>query len=58
MVDPEEGCSGLKNVFIDHIFHDTKTPWTKTTAIMGVHTLGSAKPENSGYNGTWSDPKN
>ena len=55
MVDPEDGCVGMKNVFIDHIFHGTKTPWTLTTAIMGVHTLGRAKPENSGYNGTWSD---
>lgn len=29
-----------------------------TAAIMGAHTLGSAKPHNSGYNGFWSDEKN
>ena len=25
---------------------------------MGVHTLGRAKVENSGYHGWWSDPEN
>ena len=33
-------------------------PWTLTAAISGAHTIGSAKPENSGYNGFWSDSKN
>lgn len=27
-------------------------------AISGAHTLGSAKIENSGYEGFWGDPKN
>ena len=29
-----------------------------TAAISGAHTLGSAKPHNSGYDGFWSDAKN
>merc|ERR1712079_999859 len=29
-----------------------------TVALMGVHTLGRAKVENSGYDGFWSDPEN
>ena len=28
-----------------------------TAAISGAHTIGSAKLENSGYNGFWSDAK-
>lgn len=28
------------------------------TAISGAHTVGSAKPEMSGYNGFWSDENN
>jgi len=28
-----------------------------TAAISGAHTLGSAKPENSGYKGFWSGEK-
>lgn len=27
-------------------------------ALMGVHTIGRARPENSGYSGFWSDPEN
>jgi len=29
-----------------------------STALMGVHTLGRAKTENSGYNGWWTDAEN
>ena len=29
-----------------------------TAAISGAHTIGSAKPENSGYEGMWSDAAN
>lgn len=32
--------------------------WFMTAAISGAHTIGSAKPENSGYDGTWSDKAN
>ena len=37
---------------------DAEYPWTFTAAINGAHTIGSAKPENSGYEGFWSDPVN
>lgn len=29
-----------------------------TTAILGTHTLGSAKQNNSGYEGQWTNNKN
>ena len=29
-----------------------------TAAISGAHTIGSAKPHNSGYSGMWGDPMN
>ena len=32
--------------------------WRLTLAISGVHTLGSAKQENSGYEGAWSSREN
>ena len=56
MPNPEEGCAGLSNVFVDHIYRDTGMPWTMTAAISGAHTIGSAKQANSGYDGFWSEP--
>jgi len=59
MPNPEEGCYDLKRIFIDHIYLDVdkKKSWRFTAAISGVHTLGGAHPENSGYDGTWTfDP--
>jgi len=58
MPDPEQGCGSLQDVFIDNIFHlyKDKEAWAMTTALSGAHTLGSAKPENSGYEGHWSEP--
>ena len=32
--------------------------WRETAALMGVHTLGRAQPQFSGYVGYWSDPEN
>lgn len=58
MPDPEDGCVALVDVFHDHVFADTGIPWTMTAAMMGAHTIGSAKPENSGFEGFWSDEKN
>lgn len=29
-----------------------------TAAISGAHTIGQAKKENSGFDGTWSDGPN
>lgn len=57
MPNPELGCKGLEEIFLDHIFSDTGMPWTMTAAISGAHTIGSAKLENSGYSGFWSDEK-
>ena len=58
MPNPEDGCDGLDNIFVKHIFAKTGHPWTLTAAISGVHTLGSAKKENSGYEGFWSSTEN
>ena len=66
MPNPEEGCKDLKRIFVDHIYLNTTIgkrrryygayweSWGLTTAISGVHTIGSAKLENSGYTGHWS----
>jgi len=32
--------------------------WRSAAALMGVHSLGRAKIENSGFHGWWSDPIN
>eukprot|EP00931_Biecheleriopsis_adriatica_P011927 TRINITY_DN11301_c0_g1_i1.p1 TRINITY_DN11301_c0_g1~~TRINITY_DN11301_c0_g1_i1.p1 ORF type:complete len:715 (-),score=142.71 TRINITY_DN11301_c0_g1_i1:265-2373(-) len=59
MPDPEEGCYDLKRIFVDHVYldKDKQTSWKNIAALSGVHTLGGAHIENSGYNGTWtSDP--
>lgn len=58
MPDAEQGCLDVKRVFIDHIFlgdKDPQTSWRSATALMGVHSIGRARPENSGYDGTWSE---
>ena len=60
MPNPEHGCrgkdgkDGLKQSFVDHIYKDQEFPWALTAAISGAHTVGSAKPANSGYDGHWS----
>ena len=54
MPNPENGCDGLKNIFVDHIYAGTGREWEFTAAISGAHTLGSASIANSGYNGFWS----
>lgn len=62
MPNPEKGCHDLQDIFLTHIFNVKKVNklerWKLTAAISGAHTLGSAKPENSGYSGFWGDPKN
>jgi len=52
--DPEDGCTAVSETFIEHM---GLTP-RRAAALMGVHTLGRARPENSGYDGWWSDPLN
>lgn len=46
------------DTFNEHIYANTGVPWTMVASILGAHTLGSAKPENSGYDGFWSDAAN
>lgn len=56
MPDPENGLNDVTGIFFDHIFKFKKGADKKrlTAAILGAHTLGSAKAENSGYEGSWS----
>lgn len=49
-----ESCAAVKTTFVDRL----GLTWRESAALMGVHTLGRAKPENSGFNGFWSDPMN
>lgn len=57
MPDPENGLDDVTGIFFDHIFKYEKGSEKKrmTAAIMGAHTLGSAKIDNSGYSGSWSE---
>jgi len=53
--DPEAGCSSLENVFIKHIYSDSKNEnwaWAFTTAISGAHTLGGTHLDRSGFSGS------
>lgn len=56
MPDPENGFDDLQEIFFDHIFKfdNGKVKKRHTAAIMGAHTIGSAKLNNSGYEGSWS----
>ena len=55
MPNPELGCDGLSDIFIDHIYKEyDDQAWNLTAAISGAHTLGSASIANSGYDGFWS----
>lgn len=57
MPDPENGCEDIDSIFGKHMFRYEKPGMKKkrlTAAIMGAHTLGRARVENSGYQGTWS----
>lgn len=61
MPDAEKGCFDLTEVFGGNIFRHIKNPrmiWRYIAALTGAHTLGSAKQENSGYEGHWSDAAN
>jgi len=52
--NPEESCLAVKSCFVDRL----RLSWTQAAALMGVHTLGRAQTENSGYSGWWSDAEN
>jgi len=50
---PSESCAANKKTFIDAL----GLTWRETAALMGVHSLGRARLENSGFSGWWSDHK-
>ncbi|CAK9097187.1 unnamed protein product [Durusdinium trenchii] len=52
--DPERGCTAVEETFVTRM----GLTWTQAAALMGVHTLGRAQVQNSGYHGWWSDPEN
>jgi hypothetical protein len=57
--NPENGCTGLNDIFIDNIYAAAgDDAWRFTAAINGAHTIGAAHSENSGYTGFWSDEAN
>lgn len=58
MPNPELGCQGLNDIFVDNIYDGYDDAWALTAALSGAHTLGSAKIDNSGYDGYWSDVDN
>merc|ERR1719277_2471533 len=47
--NPEEACDAVEANFITNLGLN----WTTSTALMGVHTIGRALPENSGFDGFW-----
>jgi len=49
--NPAESCNDVDRVFVQNM----GLTWKEAAALMGVHTLGRAKIENSGYEGWWSD---
>lgn len=52
--NPADGCKANEVTFIS-AFGMT---WRQTAALMGVHSLGKATLENSGYKGWWQDENN
>merc|ERR1719330_577362 len=52
--NPERSCDAVEDTFVTRM----GLSWDEAAALMGVHTLGRAKPENSGYDGWWSDAVN
>lgn len=52
--NPEDGCPAVERVFMENLGLDA----AGSAALMGVHSIGRARPENSGYDGFWSDPEN
>jgi len=48
---PGNGCAANQQTFVTQM----SLKWEEVTALMGVHTLGNAQINNSGYDGFWSD---
>jgi len=45
--DPEHGCEAVEKTFVQQM----GLTWREAAALMGVHTLGRARSQNSGYSG-------
>ena len=54
MPNPEGSCGEVDRVFLQNM----GLSWREAAVLMGVHTLGRAHPENSGYDGWWSNAAN
>jgi len=54
--NPFDGCAANEVTFLAH--NAFSFTWRETAALMGVHTLGKATLENSGYSGWWQDEHN
>jgi len=52
--NPTKGCDDLKTVFEDNLGLSRR----HTVALLGVHTLGRAHRDFSGFDGWWSDKQN
>jgi len=51
--NPDNSCDAVDDVFVQNMGLN----WTLSAALMGVHTLGRAAPENSGFDGWWTTPE-
>jgi hypothetical protein len=47
--DPEHSCAAVNETFVKSM----GLTWSESAALMGVHSLGRAQIQNSGYNGWW-----
>jgi len=50
--NPAHSCAAVDDVFVQKM----GLTWTLSAALMGVHTLGRAALENSGFDGWWTTP--
>jgi len=57
LTNPEDGCDGVQTTFVNQmgLGESGGMPNALAAALMGVHTLGRARIENTGYDGWWSD---
>jgi len=51
----EDGCSTVEDTFMDRL---GLSSWRENAALMGVHTLGRASPQDLGYDGAWTTGAN
>ena len=52
--NPENGCDDVEKVFVNNL----GLTRSQAAALMGVHTIGKASLQNSGYSGWWQDEQN